>query len=353
MPSIHFKAPVLLLLCILFLGSGCKRSDRDSHQQAAQRPARPALLVKTELVRLHNLTDVLEVPGTIEPESIANVLSSSEGKITQMNAREGDKVKEGQVLAMLSPLLREDIINAARLNLGAKKRSVEQYPDDAVRALELQQARSDYEFALNQYREIPVMAPVNGIIADRRVDMGDMVAARHKLFEIQSNTQLLVIVPVSELDIRKLIIGQSVSISSDACPAQLFQGTIQRIYPRVDRQSRSATVEVLLPDPCPQLRVGMFVRASFITRSVQNALAVPVTALIQRGQQQLVFIVVDQEAVEIPVETGLESKGMIEIVSGLEEGQQLVIEGQEQLQSGRPVRILQSATETASEGGLQ
>ncbi len=353
MPLLNLKKPVGLILLILLFVSGCSRSDQESQQQATQRPARPALLVKTDDVRLHNLTEVLELPGTIEPESIANVLSTSEGKITQMNAREGDKVTEGQVLAMLSPLLREDIINAARLNLQAKEQAVAQNPDDAMRALELQQALSDYEFALNQYREIPVIAPVNGIIAERRVDMGDMVAARYKLFEIQSNTQLLVIVPVSELDIRKLSVGQSVSISSDACPERLFRGSIQRIYPRVDRQSRSATVEVLLPDPCPQLRVGMFVRASFITRFVQNAVAVPVTALVQRGQQQVVYIINDQEAVEIPVQTGLESNGMIEIVSGLKEGQQLVIEGQEQLQSGRQVRILQSAAETANEGGLQ
>ena len=353
MPLSNFKASVGLTLCILLFTSGCSRSDQEGQQQAAQRPARPALLVKTEDVRLHDLTEVLELPGTIEPENIANVLSTSEGKITQMNAREGDKVEEGQLLAMLSPLLREDIINAARLNMQAKEQAVAQNPDDAMRALDLQQARSDYEFALNQYRQIPVIAPVSGIISDRWVDMGDMVAARHKLFEIQSNTQLLVIVPVSELDIRKLSIGQPVKISCDACPAQLFRGNIQRIYPRVDRQSRSATVEVLLPAPCPQLRAGMFVRASFVTRFVQDAVAVPVTALIQRGQQQLVYIVNDDKAEELPVQTGLESNGMMEIVSGLEAGHQLVVEGHEQLQSGRQVRILQSTTETANEGGQQ
>ncbi|TVQ14738.1 MAG: HlyD family efflux transporter periplasmic adaptor subunit, partial [Bacteroidetes bacterium] len=201
---------------VIFL-YGCGSSEQPNQTQQGQPQTRPATLVKTQPVQLHDLNEVLELPGTLEPENIANVLSTTEGKITRMDVRQGDKVKEGQVLAMLSPLLREDIINAARLNLLEKEAAAEKNPDDKTLNQDLLQARSDYEFALRQYREIPVIAPVNGIVSDRWVDMGDMVAARHKMFEIHSNKQLLVKVPVSELDIRKLQIGQNARISSDAC----------------------------------------------------------------------------------------------------------------------------------------
>ena len=342
----------ILGLSLIFLFS-CGSSNPETSQAQAQPQSRPATLVKTQVVQLHDLSEILELPGTLEPENIANVLSTTEGKITRMDARQGDKVSEGQVLAMLSPLLREDIINAARLNLLEKEQAVEQKPGDNTLNQDLQQARSDYEFALRQYREIPVIAPVNGIISDRWVDMGDMVPARHKMFEIQSNSQLLVKVPVSELDIRKLQVGQNVRVTSDACPEQIFRGSIQRIYPQVDRQSRNATVEVLVPNPCPQLRSGMFVRASFTTRTINNAVAIPVSALLERGQQRMVFIVEDQHAEQVTVETGLETGGLVEIVNGLQAGQHLVVEGQEQLQSGRQVRIQQPSGSASREGGQE
>ena len=346
----QLRNSILIIFGTLLLLTGCGSSEQQKQQTPAQPQARPATLVKTQPVQLHNLEEILELPGTLEPENIANVLSATEGKITQMNLRQGDKVSEGQVLAMLSPLLREDIINASRLNLLEKEQALEAQPDNASLRRELEQARSDYEFAIKQYREIPVIAPVNGIISDRWVDMGDMVPARHKMFEIQSNSQLLVKVPVSELDIRKLQLGQNVKITSDACPEQIFSGSIQRIYPQVDRQSRNATVEVLLPRPCAQLRPGMFVRNSFTTRSVKDAVAIPVSAILERGEQRIVFVVEDQKAVETTVETGLQTDGLIEIVSGLEAGQQLVVEGQEQLQTGRSVRV-QQPRESAQEAG--
>ncbi len=338
---------------VIILLYGCGSSEQPNQTQQGQAQARPATLVKTQQVQLHDLNEILELPGTLEPENIANVLSTTEGKITRMDVRQGDKITEGQVLAMLSPLLREDIINAARLNLLAKETAAEQNPENNVLIHELVQARSDYEFALRQYREIPVIAPVNGIVSDRWVDMGDMVPARHKMFEIQSNKQLLVKVPVSELDIRKLQIGQNARISSDACPEQTFRGSIQRIYPQVDRQSRNATVEVLLPNPCPQLRSGMFVRTAFTTSTRKDAVAIPVTALLERGNRRLVFVVEDNKALEVLVETGMETDGLVEIISGLQAGQQLVVEGQEQLQTGRQVRIQQERTAEKQEGGTE
>ncbi len=341
----------LLTFIAAFLITGCGSSEKEKQQSPSQAQARQATLVKTQEVQLHNLDNILELPGTLEPDNIANVLSTTEGKITHMDARQGDKVSEGQLLAMLSPLLREDIINAARLNLIEKEQAYKQRSDNDSLRREMEQARSDYEFALKQYREIPVIAPVSGIISDRWVDMGDMIPARHKMFEIHSNTQLLVKVPVSELDIRLISVGQQATITSDACPEQVFRGIVQRIYPQVDRQSRNAMVEVLLPNPCPQLRSGMFVRTSFTTRSIKNAVAIPVSSVMERGQQHIVFIIEDQKAREVAVETGLQTDGLIEIVSGLEAGQILVVEGQEQLQTGRQVRTQQPRESSEKAGG--
>jgi membrane fusion protein, multidrug efflux system len=347
------KLSIITYGCIFVAVHGCGPSSPESGQGQGPAPAqtRPGVLVHTQEVNLRTMHEVLEFPGTLEPENMANVLSTMEGKITQMELRQGDKVTEGQVLAMLSPLLREDIINSARLNMQHQEQAFDLDPgNESIRIL-LEQARSDYAFAISQYREIPVIAPVSGVISDRWVDLGDMVAARHKMFEIQSNHRFLVNVPVSELDIRKLTLGQEVRIFSDACPGRNFYGSIQRIYPQVDRLSRNATVEVLFPSPCPELRSGMYVRTAFTTRTVRDAIAIPVQALVIRGNDRFAFVVEEGQAKEISVETGLQADGLVEIVSGLQAGQQLVIEGQEQLRPGVPVRVQQTSTADQNSGG--
>ncbi len=340
---VHF-----ILLIIISAGCGSASSEPAG---PTMNPA-PANLVKTSGVNLHTRNEILELPGNLEAENIANVLSTTEGKLTSMTVREGDKVENGQILAMLSPLLREDIINAARISLQAREQAVEADPGNENLNKKLDQARSDYQFSLNQYREIPVIAPISGLISGRWADLGDMVPARFKMFEIQSNDNLIVNVPVSELDIRKLNIGQTVGIYSDACPDRNYRGRIQRIHPRVDRQTRNATVEILLQNPCPQLRSGMFVRASFTVRTINDDVAVPVPAILERGSQRTVFIIEEGQAREVIIETGYETNGLAEVISGLNEDDQLVVEGQEQLQTGMRVRIMQDRTDDTAEGGM-
>ncbi len=329
----------VVLAVSMFTAGGCGGRGTEAPAQGENPP--PAALVRVKPVELHTMNEFLDLPGNIEAENIANVLSTTEGKLTSLTVREGDKVENGQVVAMLSPLLREDIITAARLALQAKEQAVTESPDNGALRNELEQAKSDYQFAINQYREIPVTAPISGLISGRWADIGDMVPARFKMFEIQSNDNLIVKVPVSELDIRKLSVGQSVRIHSDACPDRDYFARIQRIHPRVDPQTRNATVEILLQDPCPQLRSGMFVRASFVVRTINDAVVVPVSAILERGQQRTVFIIDDVQAREVVIETGLETNGLTEVISGVSEGDRIVTEGQEQLRTGMRVRILE------------
>lgn len=85
----------------------------------------------------------------------------------------------------------------------------------------------------------------------------------------------------------------------------------------------------------------MFVRASFVVRTINDAVVVPVSAILERGQQRTVFIIDDVQAREVVIETGLETNGLTEVISGVSEGDRIVTEGQEQLRTGMRVRILE------------
>ena len=329
----------IFLVLVIILSLWVIHSCGSKQENPAQAKKSDAKLVKVETVQTRKLTEKLQLPGTLRAENVANILSTAEGKISKLLVREGDQVQHNQVVAMLSSLVREDIINSARLLVQAKKEELAKNPDNAPLQKELDQAQQDYQFALQQYKEIPVTSPISGVVSQRWVDLGDMIPAKAKLFEIQSSAKLLADVPVSELDIRKLKIGQTAEIYADACPEKVFKGVIQRIYPQVEARTRNGIVEIRLADPCANLRAGMFVRATFVTRIIENAIAIPVPAVIERPQTKVCFIVNEGKAKEVALTTGIETEGWLEIVAGLAPGDKVVVEGQEQLKSGSPVKI--------------
>ncbi|MDZ7860349.1 MAG: efflux RND transporter periplasmic adaptor subunit [Candidatus Krumholzibacteriota bacterium] len=290
-----------------------------------------------------NSMEKLQLPGTLRAENVANILATGEGKISRLLVHEGDRVQANQVVAMLSSLLREDIINSARLLVQAKKDELAKDPNNLKLQQELKRAQQDYQFALQQYKENPVTSPIDGVVSRRWVDLGDMVPAKTKLFEIQSSAKLRVDVHVSELDIRKLEIGQSAEIHADACPEKFFKGIVQRIYPQVDSQTRNGMVEIQLKKPCPNLKAGMFVQATFVTRTLArhhcdsrtmrllSALKTRPVSSSKNGKAE--------EKVALVTGIGGRMAGWRFVPGVSLSGDQLVVEGQQELKTGTAVKI--------------
>lgn len=330
---------IMILAAAFIFALSCGSKNNQNTTGASKTKALAAKLVKVQAVKQRKMIEKLELPGTIQPENVANILSTAEGKISKLFVREGDEVKQDEVVVLISSLVREDIINSSRLLVETKKKALEKKPNDLKLQQELQQAEQDYQFALQQYKVIPVTSPISGVVSKRMVDLGDMIPAKAKLFEIQSSKRFRIDMPVSELDFRKLHFGQLAEIHADACPEKTFRGKIQRIHPLIDTKTRNGLVEIHLTAPCPNLRAGMFVRVTFIIRTLENSIAIPVHSIIDRPENKTCFIVKNGKAQEVVVRTGLEAEGWVEILSGIKVGNQVVIEGQQQLKTGTPVKI--------------
>jgi len=348
----RYMLALILSAAIVFTLS-CDSNDDRSSSNFQKPESSTGKLVKVYTAQPERMEEKLELPGTIEPENVVNILSTSEGKISKLLVREGDQVKQNQVVAYISSLVREDIINSARLLVEAKRKELSENPGNSRLKQELEQTEKDYQFALQQYKEIPIISPISGVISGRWVDLGDMIPAKTKLFEIQSNEQFLVNVEVPELDIRKLRIGQNAQIKVDACPDKTFKGIIQRFYPQVNTKTRNGVVEIRLVNPCSNLKSGMFVRVSFVTRTLDDVTAIPVKAVIERPEHKTCFIVVDGKAEEKILRTGLEADGWVEVIAGISIGDQIVVEGQQQLKTGTVVKIqgAKKAESKAAGGG--
>jgi RND family efflux transporter MFP subunit len=320
-------------------GTSEKINEKINSPKSQKGEPAPGKLVKVYPVQLRRMEERLELHGTVEPESLANILSTSEGKISKLLVREGDMVQQNQVVGYISSFLREDIINSARLLVEMQRKKSAQDLNDLQLKKALEQAEDDYRFALRQYREIPIVSPISGAISKRWADVGDMLSAKARLFEIQSSSRFKVIVQVSELDIVKLKIGRAAEIYADSYPDKRFKGIIHRIYPQVDVQTRNGTLEINLIDSPPNLKAGMFVRITFITRTLEEIIAIPIQAIINRPQHNTCFIENKGKAEERIVQTGLEANGWVHVISGLSTGDNVVIEGQQELKTGTPVKL--------------
>lgn len=328
---------VSLLAMTIMLFTSCGNNEKQQTQETKKDPPK---LVKVTEVKLKTLQEVLEITGTTEPENTANIISNVEGKITRLNVREGDFVKEGQIVVRISPMLREDVVTAARIKVESLEDELKNDTNNEELKEKLNEAKENYEFALEQYKEISIVSPSNGIVSKRLIDLGDMVAAKSKILEITSSNKFKINLTVAETDLRKLKTGQKAELNLDACPDRKFTGTITRVYPEIDPLTRNGIVEVRLDNPCPNTKSGMFVRASFITKVYKDVLTIPSQSIITKMDKKNVFVVDENMKVKsVEVQTGFETKEDVEIVNGLKQGDIVVVDGQQTLKNGNEVKV--------------
>jgi RND family efflux transporter MFP subunit len=185
------------------------------------------------------------------------------------------------------------------------------------------QARAQLELAQLGKRETTVMAPVDGIIAERLASPGAMVSQQTPIVSLVPPA-LELVVNVEEAQLGQIAEGQSVQIEVPAFPKEPFNGTVRSIAPTVDSRSRTAAVRIEPKDDASRLRAGMFARLSIITAQKPNALLAPREAILSSGPNatpQVLVINDDNQVHRVAVRLGLQNDRLVEIVSGLDDGQ--------------------------------
>lgn len=305
------------LICAILGGTLISCSGKASETTP---PQKKPPLVNVAAVKQGPISRNVELPGSVRPDITANVLAPAEGKITSLNYREGDYVAKNAVIARISPSIREEILNAARLK-GSEGENL--------------------DFALKQYREIAIVAPIHGVVALRNAETGDMVIQRQKLIEIQNMARLHVEVPVPEREMPQIKKGMDAEIRPDALAGTVYKGNVTRVYPRLDEKTRTGTVEVSLPrEAAKALNAGMFARVSFILDKVDDAILVPTGAItLSPKGETVVFTVSGGKATAHAVTVGIETNGVAQILAGVSAGDTIVTAGNEKLKDGSPVRV--------------
>ncbi|HEX6693293.1 MAG TPA: efflux RND transporter periplasmic adaptor subunit [Longimicrobiales bacterium] len=303
------------------------------------------------------------VAGTVEPIRTIGVNSQLAGALLTVNAQEGDVVRQGEVLARVDDRELQAQLAAAEAAFQvaeAQYERAQQLRDrKVITAPEYERDRTAYASAKAQYDQLKtrigyatVRSPLSGVVTEKMVETGDVVGNQQRLFAIADISSMVVRVGVSELDVVQLRTGDRVTVTLDAIPDRPLHGRIRRVFPQGDPTTRLVPVEVVLDAESARVaRPGFLARVTFALGARDGVLLVPGAAVVGGQGGQAVFVVQDGKAVRRAVETGVTSEGRVEIRSGLSEGEQIVVAGNNLLRDGMGVRAV-SATE-GSPGAAQ
>lgn len=327
----------------------------DTVQTAPGTPATSA--VQTTGVQLATVTQVtlphgVTAVGSLRSENAVVLRPEITGRITEINFTEGRKVTQGQTLVRLDDRVLAAQLQQAQANLSLAnsqyRRAValnkqgfisKQAQDEALSQLALQQAA--VALAKAQLDKTVIQAPFDGVIGLRLVSLGDYVSPGSDLVPLESIQPLQVDFRIPEHYLAAVSVGSQISLTLDALPGQTHDGQVVAISPVVDVGGRSILLRANVPNVDEHLRPGMFARVQL--RFVdQESLLVPETALSPSGESQYVFRVQDGRVQRVAVSVGLRRDAMVEILQGLDVGDQVVVSGLQKVKDGTLVHVLPS-----------
>jgi multidrug efflux pump subunit AcrA (membrane-fusion protein) len=297
MNSSTIRTIIALLFLTAFVACGKKEADSKEETDAAQEhePNIVALTkenlaqveIKTEPVRRGDLEMTFKAAGTVTENlnKTAKITPTLEGRITQLNFDINDRVKEGDVLALLET------------------------PELLGKPLELK-------------------SPIDGIVTERQATVGELAGKDTQIYTISDPADLWAVAEVKERDIAAVRLGEEATFTVLAYPHETFRGKVVRVGNRVESASRTLDVRIAARNEDGRLKPGMFADVEIATTAMKDALIIPDSALQSDEEGQIVFVALNGAKFEKrPVKTGMEQRGRVQVLEGLKEGEKVVTDG--------------------------
>ena len=290
--------------------------------------------------------------ATLEAEADAEVVARVGGEVKEIRVEEGVRVRAGEVLAVLDG--RQLRLQAAQTHAQLAKlerdysRQIELNQKGLIAAnafegtkYDLANLRAANDLAALQLSYTNIRAPFAGVVAVRHIRVGQNLQPGVTAFRVTNTTPLKASVFVPERELSRLKTGQTAMVQIDALPARTFAAHVTLVAPTIDAQTATFKVTLQVADAAGELKPGMFARVSIVFDRKLNALSIPRAALIDSDGESRVFVVAAGKAQQRVIRAGLSDAGRIEILSGVDTGEDVVIVGQNGLKDGNPVRIVQ------------
>ncbi|SIN59685.1 membrane fusion protein, multidrug efflux system [Parasphingorhabdus marina DSM 22363] len=339
------KFRTLLLIGLVPALAACGSAD----DQRGGRGGAPTVVGGT-VTQAEFVSDI-EAVGTAFANEQTILTSPVTEKIERIAFSDGAVVRRGSVIAQLSRGEESADLNAVEARAAEADKQLDrlvslQKRGFATNAAVDQQtalrdaARADASAIRSRISDRVIRAPFDGVISLRTVSPGTVVTSGSPIATISDISSIKLDFTVPENFLTALEKGQAIEARTAAYPDRNFYGTIDNINPLVDPLSRSLTVRAILPNAARQLRPGMLMTVRIVSET-RTGLAVPESALLAQGDQNFVFVVDDEGiARRTPIEIGLRSSGLVEVVSGVALGSKIVADGTVKVRDDAPVNAL-------------
>lgn len=356
--------------------SACGQADA---KETVQSLALKEQSVQTILIESGDLDRTLSYNGVLSPVNIVHLASSIPGEIMDVPVQVGDSVNENDVLYKLDKESVERSLRNAQLSLQAAQHQVEsmkEQNDLAVKSYErmkalyenpngaavsksqleqaelqastaglesakvqLSQAKIALEQARDQMNDADMKAPISGVVSVLNIQAGQSIGAGQHVADVINMDKVYVDIQVAENVIGNLKKGEKIQGLVPAVSSELIEGTIDWVSPAADLQTRLFPVRVVFDNPDHLVKPGMFVDVKLNISEASQAIVVPSTAILDRTDGKVVYVSENGVAKLQYVETGFDNGEYTVINSGLEPGDELVIEGQQFIEDGTPLNI--------------
>ncbi len=334
---------VTLTLILNACGVGeAKVASTDDEVTATPLPVEISSAVTADIFATYHTTT------TITADAEAAVRARVSGEVVEILVEEGDQVYQGQILARLDgDRLRLQMLQAAaNLEKVSKEyaRFVRLHEKGLVSASASEGLRFDmdalqavYELQRLDYEYTKIRAPISGVVSARDVKTGQHVDVSDVTFKITDTSNLVAYLRIPQTELEKISAGHQATVRVDAMPELSFSATIVRISPTIDVRNGTFRATATMDNQDGLLAPGMFGRFDIAYEQHIDALVIPAAALVKEDNETVVYVVENGAVVRRAVHTGIRSGDNIEVLSGLDEHEMIVVTGQGSLRDGSRV----------------
>ena len=344
----------IIILASLIYGIGwklmqnkAKRADQISLSQTRN----SAIPVTTTAVSSKSFSNNFTVNGAFQPSRQMMMISDVAGKITKLNIKGGSYVKAGEVILTVDSEYLENDLEGAELNLKKAEKDLERMKnligDGGVTQAQYEQAEVAVENVKVKIKSLKkrlgdtqVKAPISGFISQKRVEMGSVLGPGAPIAMLVDINPIVLIVFLTENQVITIKKGQQAEVSVDVYGNKILKGKVTFIDVLSDNFKRyMVKVELSNPSDMP-IKAGMSGKARFTTNQDIDALILPRTAFLGSLLDGRVFVIENGKAKSRQVKTGAVFADQVEIIEGLQEGDEVVLSGKANLEDGVTVQIM-------------
>jgi membrane fusion protein (multidrug efflux system) len=353
----------LYAICLILIGCSDRSEPRSVQTRTLDRGdnARP---IEVAEVTEKDVVEWIRAVGSVYADQRVNLSAEVGGRLAEITVEVGDLVQTGGLLAQLDDERLRIARDLARAEIEMAKANLAKSRRDAQRQRSLFRGQVSSEYSLEQadlkakidegrlkvaqarlavaerdLSDTSVLSPVDGEVARKHVEVGELIEDSTPLFAIVKIDRVKVVVHVSELEITRLRKGQVAEISVDGHPGVVFHGAVHTISAQADPQTRAFPVEILVTnDRAEKLLPGFIARVKIRTRTFEKAISLPEEVIVHRDGHSVVFVLNGDTASARTVELGFANRGRVLITRGLKSRDRVIVTGQQSLRDGDRVQ---------------